>query len=187
MNGWKRWSTVNCARDWILKILPYGKMHKLKSVQENETQIILWDFEIQMDHLIPALRPDLVLIKKNQDLPSHRFSCSNGPQIKMKEIKKIDKYLDLVRELKKQWDMSVTVIPMVVGALGLVSKGLEGRLVELEIKGRVKTILTTALSRMPRILTSPGDLLSLRIQWKTTSQHWCEKYSRSEIIIMMKD
>ena len=37
-------------------------MHKPESVLENETHKILWDFEIQTDHLIPARRPDLVLI-----------------------------------------------------------------------------------------------------------------------------
>ena len=39
-------------------------MHKLESVLENETHKILWDFEIQTDYLIPAIRKDLVLISK---------------------------------------------------------------------------------------------------------------------------
>ena len=37
-----------------------------ESVLENETHEIHWKFEIQTDHLIPARRPDLVLIiRKN--------------------------------------------------------------------------------------------------------------------------
>ena len=39
-------------------------MHKPESVLENETRKILWDLEIQGDHLISDRRPDLVLIKK---------------------------------------------------------------------------------------------------------------------------
>ena len=39
-----------------------------------------------------------------------------------KEIKKIDKYLDLARDLKKLWMMRVTVIPVVLGALGTFLK-----------------------------------------------------------------
>ena len=35
-------------------------IHKLESVQENETHIIFWDFEIQTDHLISSRRPDFV-------------------------------------------------------------------------------------------------------------------------------
>ena len=34
-------------------------MREPESVLENETYKILWDFEIQTDHLIPARRPDL--------------------------------------------------------------------------------------------------------------------------------
>ena len=33
-------------------------------------------------------------------------------------------YLDLARELKKLWNMKVTIIPNVIGAFGTVSKGL---------------------------------------------------------------
>ena len=32
--------------------------------QENEIGKILWDFEIQMDNLISARQPDLVIVKK---------------------------------------------------------------------------------------------------------------------------
>ena len=33
-------------------------MHKPESVQKNEMHKILWDFEIQTDHLSPTRRPD---------------------------------------------------------------------------------------------------------------------------------
>ena len=39
-------------------------MHKLESVQENETHKILWDSEIQPNLWISTKRPDLVLINK---------------------------------------------------------------------------------------------------------------------------
>ena len=41
-------------------------MHNPESVLENETPKILWDFEIQMDHLISARRLDLVIVKKKK-------------------------------------------------------------------------------------------------------------------------
>ena len=60
-------------------------MHKPESVLENEMNTILWDFDIQTDHLIPARRPDLVLIdekkkKKKKNLPSSGFCCFSGSQ-----------------------------------------------------------------------------------------------------------
>ena len=48
----------------------------------------------------------------------------------------IDKYLDLAWEPKKL-TMKVTVIPVEVGAHGTVTKSLENRLGELEIRRRV--------------------------------------------------
>ena len=33
---------------------------------ENEMNKILWDFEIQTDHLISGRQPDLVIVKKNE-------------------------------------------------------------------------------------------------------------------------
>ena len=48
--------------------------------------------------------------------------------------------------------MRVNVIPVVVSALGIISKGLERRLEDLEIRGRTETIQTTALLKLARIL-----------------------------------
>ena len=43
-------------------------MHIPLSVLENETHKYLWEFEIQTDHLISAIQPDLVIIIKKRDL-----------------------------------------------------------------------------------------------------------------------
>ena len=63
----------------------------------------------------------------------------------MKECEKKDKYLDLARELKKLWNMKVTIVPIVIGAFGTVTKELIKVLEDIEVGGRVKTIQTTAL------------------------------------------
>ena len=51
---------------------------------------------------------------------------------KFKDSKKRDKHLDLAKELKKLWNMKVTVIPIVIGMLGIVTKRLAERLEENE-------------------------------------------------------
>ena len=48
----------------------------------------------------------------------------------------------------------VTVIPIIVGALGTVLKGLENGVEESEIRGRIETIQITPLLRSARILRS---------------------------------
>ena len=39
-------------------------MHNPESILENEMYQILWDFEIQTDHLISTRQPDLVIVNK---------------------------------------------------------------------------------------------------------------------------
>ena len=48
--------------------------------------------------------------------------------------------------------MKVTMIPVVIGALGTATKRLVHGLKDLEIRGRVETTLTTALLRSSKIL-----------------------------------
>ena len=72
-------------------------------------------------------------------------------RVKISENEKRNKYLDLTRQLKKLWNMRVTVIPVVIGALGTVLKGLERKWEELEIGGRIETTQTTVLLRLARI------------------------------------
>ena len=45
-------------------------------------------------------------------------------RINLKESEKKEKYLDLAREWKKLWNMKVTIVPIVIGALGTITKGL---------------------------------------------------------------
>ena len=77
-------------------------MHNPALVLENATHKLLWDFNIQTDHLIPARRPDLIIInKKKRICKTDDFAVPADHKIKLKECEKKDKYLELARELKK--------------------------------------------------------------------------------------
>ena len=81
------------------------------------------------------------------------FSVLVDHRVKLKESEKKDKYL--ARELKKKqqlWNMKMTIKLIVIGTLGTVTEGLLKGLEDLEIRGQVETIQTTALSRTARIL-----------------------------------
>ena len=80
------------------------------------------------------------------------FAVPADHRIKLTECEKKNKYLDFARELKKIWNMKVTIVLIVIGAFGTVTKGLLKGLEDLEVGGRVETIQTTALLRTTRIL-----------------------------------
>ena len=146
-------------------------MHSPTSHIENDTHKLLWDFDTQTDHLISARRPDLMIINNNKKKKKRiskivDFAVPADHRIKLKESEKKDKYLDLARELKKLWNMKVTIIPIVIDAFGTVTKGSLKGLEALEIKGRVETIQTTTRI-LRRVLETWGDLMSLKLQGKT--------------------
>ena len=67
----------------------------------------------------------------------------------------------------------MTVMPIVIGILRKVARGLVGGQENFEIGGWAEIIQTTALLKsariLGRVLEAWGDLLSLRLQWKTIS------------------
>ena len=145
-------------------------MPNWESVLEKETHKFICDFEIQTDQLISARQPDLVIVNKKKKKRTCRivdFAVPTDHWVKLKERKKKDKYQDLAWEVKKLWDMKMTVIPIVIGALGTVTKGSIQELKDLEIRGRMETIQTTAWLRSARILRiileTLGDLLSIKL------------------------
>ena len=101
------------------------------------------------------------------------FAVPADHKVKLKESEKKDKYLYIAGELKKLRNMKVTVIPVVIGALATFTKGLVKGLEDLEIRGWVGTIQTTAFLRsdrmLRRVLKTWGALLSLKLRWTTIS------------------
>ena len=138
----------------------------------NETHRLLQGFEIQMDHLITARRPNLEIVNKKRKKTCRivDFGVLAYHGVKLKESEKIDKYLDLARE---KGNMTATVIPNEIVALGTVTKGSVQELEELEIRWRAEIIQTTPWLRSARILRRTegtwGDLLSLKLQWEANS------------------
>ena len=86
-------------------------------------------------------------------------------RIKLKESEKKDKYLDLARELKKLWNMQVTIIPIVIGAFGTETKGLLKGLDDLKVEGRVGP------SNDQNTEKSPGDLRELAVTQTPVKNH----------------
>ena len=100
-------------------------MHNPAFVLENDTHKLLWDFDIQTDHLISARIPDLLIMNKKKIICKIvDFAVPADHRIKLKEREKKDKYLNLAWKLKKLRNMKVTIIPIVICAFWTLTKGL---------------------------------------------------------------
>ena len=68
--------------------------------------------------------------------------------------------------------MKVTIVPIVIGALGTVTKGLLKGLGDLEIGGQMETIKTTVIAENGHNTeTSPGDLRRLSVTQTPVKNH----------------
>ena len=104
--------------DWVGKVIHWEMckkfkfdhtnkwyMHNPAPVLENDTHKLLWDFNIQTDHLIPVRRPDLIIINQNKKRICKivNFAVPANHRINLKECDKKDKYLHLARRGTWKW------------------------------------------------------------------------------------
>ena len=114
--------------------------------EENEEVKLLLGFTIQTDCEIHRRRPDIVVqIKKAKEKNIVDIAVPGDSNVLQKETEKYEKYQNLARKIKRIWKSKGKVVPLVVGAVGSVSKKLAGHLEQLGIKDRTNTMQKTAL------------------------------------------
>ena len=102
---------------------------------ENEEVKVLWDVNVQCDNVIEARRPDIILIdKKERKAIIIDIAVPAHVRVGEKEREKMEKYQDLKKEVGRLWKLKmVEVIPVVIGALGSVTKEFDGWIEKLGI------------------------------------------------------
>ena len=115
-------------------------------VLENNEAKLLWDFSIQTERKIDLNKPDILLpVKQTKTCFIIDVACPFDNRILNKEREKINVYTDLKYEILKCLKGEVKklfIIPIIVGALGLVTKNLRPKInVEMSIKQKQKVCL----------------------------------------------
>ena len=114
---------------------------------------VWWDQKVCTPTKFEANRPDLVVIdRKNRKWWLVDFSVPYDPNVARKEKEKLDKYKDLAAEVARMHKVSVEVVPIVVGALGVVSKELIRWLNKLGVGDVVGGLQTSAIIGTAAIL-----------------------------------
>ena len=113
----------------------------------------MWDFSIQIDHVIEARRPELVVVdKKRRTCKIIDFAVPDDSRIEEEEKEKIEKYQDLRRELQKIWNVRVKIISLAVGSLGAIPKQFGNRPKEIGVTAEIGQVQKTVLLGRARIL-----------------------------------
>ena len=69
------------------------------------------------------------------------FSVPVDHRINLRECEKKDKYRDLARELKKLWNIKVTIVPIVIGTFGTISSSSSYRAGSTDIPDPLSPLL----------------------------------------------
>ena len=86
---------------------------------------IWWDRSVETARGLEHNKPDVILIdKKSKFWTIIDFSVPNDKNVIMKENEKIENYSKLAAQIREVHHVKTTIIPLVVGALGVVSKNL---------------------------------------------------------------
>ena len=134
-----------CSQNWW--------EHKPELTLENDKAKILWDFLFQTDRRIEHRKPDIVILDKTKNTCLIVDVAIPGDhRIALKEVEKIMNYAELKVELERMWKTKTKVIPIVIGALGSITKKLEENLKELDVKHNIKVFQKSALLGTAHIL-----------------------------------
>ena len=71
-------------------------------------------------------RPDIIIKNyKERTCIMMDVAIPSDQNISLKEFQKLSKYKDLAIDLTKMWKLKAKIIPVVIGALGLIEKGTQ--------------------------------------------------------------
>ena len=129
---------------------------------------ILWDLEINITTKIKRNKPDIVVkIPEARKWQLTDIAIPQDQNIFSKENKNVNKYIDLANVIRAEHKVKTEIGPLVIGALGSISKQLKihidvigianiiGRFVVLNIIGSAQISIITSTARILR------DILSL--------------------------
>ena len=136
----------NIAHSYGLDVSNKWYEHKPEGVIENDHVKLLWDFNIQTSTYIQARRPDVVVVdrdKKTCNIIDIAVPVDAG--IVEKEKEKVEKYQDLRREVARLWNVKAKVVPIVVGALGVITPNLSKHLDAIGVTTRIELLQKAAL------------------------------------------
>ncbi|CAH2093003.1 unnamed protein product [Euphydryas editha] len=104
-------------------------------VKENNSAKIMWEIPVQTDVTITHNRPDLIYTnKENNKTYLIDVTVPSDYNIGAKEIEKLSKYHLLKTEISRLWNTQTSVIPIIIGATGIVAKSIKKYLEQLDSK-----------------------------------------------------
>ena len=145
---------LDICKHYAIKVdAQHWYQHNPERVMENEKATILWDHQVKTDRHIPCNKPDIIIQEKDSErcliidvaIPS---DCN----IQKNATEKMSKYVDLQIECQRMWNKKVEVIPIIIGATGIVKKGIQSYLQKIPCKHNLYNLQRSAILGTAHIL-----------------------------------
>jgi len=128
--------------------------HVPKSVETSQRGkvTVLWN-QVQTDRTIPNNKPDIIIRdNKKGTCMLIDVAISGDRNVIKKEADKILKYKDLTIDIQRMWNVKTKVIPVIIGAIGTISKSFRKHVSNIPGNQEVKELQKRAILGTAHIL-----------------------------------
>ena len=122
--------------------------HNPERVMENEKTTILWDHQVKTDRHTPCNKPDVI----NTRCLIIDVAIPSDYNIQKEATEKMSKHVDLQIEWQRMWNKKVKEIPIIIGATGIVEKGIQSYLRKIPGKHNLYNLQRSAILGTAHIL-----------------------------------
>ena len=146
MVNWKLFENFNFEKSekWYLQ--------NPQIVTENVNQILIWDMNIQCDNVIAERKPDFFIANKMEKTAVIMDAAITLDKRILTRKWQIEKYQNIRGEIQRLWNLKeFTVLLLVLGALGSVTKNIEISVHKIRIKIYLPTAQESTLLGTARI------------------------------------
>jgi len=107
---------------------------------------VLWNQAVHTDREVRRNRTDVIIKnKKKKTCTQIDMALPGGRNIVQREAEKKLKYKSLCIEIQRMWNMKCTIVPVIIGANGIVTRRLKKNLETVPGKHSIDSLQKTAI------------------------------------------
>jgi 1-aminocyclopropane-1-carboxylate deaminase/D-cysteine desulfhydrase-like pyridoxal-dependent ACC family enzyme len=119
--------------------------HVPKPVYEDGDVTVLWNQAVHTDREVIANRSDIIIKKKGEHMHTDRRGNAGRQKCLQKEAEKKLKYKSFCIEIKRMRNLKCIIIPVIIGATGIVTRSLRKNLEAIPGKYSIDSLQKTAI------------------------------------------
>jgi hypothetical protein len=110
-----------------------------------EDVTVLWNQAVHTDREVTANRPDIIKTKKEKTCTLKDVAILVDRNVVQKEAEKKLKFKSLCIEIERMWNLKCTIVPVIIGATGIVTRSLRKNLETIPGKHSIDSLQKTAI------------------------------------------